>query len=185
MCAGKGTDSLSGSPLPVRGKAPGQQRPGHTSAPAPPRPRASVQPPFRASGHGEWAVGPVGAIRQHKAEGLAAQDMAGEASLGKHIIKALPAPLTLPGARLCNLLMLQVAPTQPSENSAYTQEMGLTTPARPTHMYMFAHACMHTHTHHCPEGSRGWLWHQSLQKSFSLFFFFLNAICLFLSFFLL
>ena len=98
---------------------------GHTSAPVPPMPRVSVQPPFRASGHSEWAVGPVEAIREHKAEGLAARDVAGEASPGTCITKALPAPLALPGARLCNVLMPQVAPTQPSENSAYTQEMGL------------------------------------------------------------
>ena len=59
------------------GVRPGQQ---HPDIPAPPRPWASVQPPFRASGHSEWAVGPVGAIREHKAEGLAARDVAGEAS---------------------------------------------------------------------------------------------------------
>lgn len=102
----------------------------------------SVQPPFRASGHGEWAVGPVEAIREHKAEGLAALDVAGEASPGKCITKALPAPLALPDARLCNVLMPQVAPTQPSENSAYAQEMGLRrVPSWPNR---HAYICTHT-----------------------------------------
>ena len=97
-----------------------------------------MQLPFRASGHGEWVVGPVGAIREHKVEGLAARDVAGETSPGKCTTKALPAPLALPSARLCNVLMPQVAPTQPSENSAYTQEMGLrrvpSWPNRHTHV---------------------------------------------------
>lgn len=130
--------------------------PGHTSALVPPMPRVSVQLPFRASGHSEWAVGPVEAIREHKAEGLAARDVAGEASPGKCITKALPAPLALPGARLCNVLMpqcwhppnpLRILPTPRRWVSGGY-------PAGPTGMDTF------THTRHCPKGSRDWLWHQ-------------------------
>lgn len=82
----------------------GHQLPGPS---APPGPQASVQAPFRASGQGEWAVDPVGAIRGHKAEGLAAWDVVRGRFSGQAHNKGLCPPLLpLPSARLCNVLML-------------------------------------------------------------------------------